>query len=615
MSATDDQPSVTTSDEHELHDNVAVDLINYVRSNTIRNEQQFLLLSFAYATGLFEDTGDYVSSVTIGTSSSGKSHLKDKVDDIFGRLNVMDASTGSEKSLIYDDDWDPADVVSMGELQQPPEELIEFLKRAHGGDEEVVIRSTRGNPSEGFDTEKIVKKSKSYHFTFAQFEADFEFWNRLLKIPVHESESKNKAVGRMVAGHENIHVGDGETEYGYSFTAGTQALREHMASVKQHAPKRAVLPTGDEFGWDVWSVVAPIFNHSRSEVNRIYSMVFNIIKASALLNYKHRERTTTTVTDGDVVREEEALVVAPQDVANVVRCLRALRATTHEIDHKKRAIVEAIKAKSGPDNAIEGVGPISEFLKESDAPEVKASELDAILGDLEDNFLIEINEGAGGDSGKDVYRAFEWDRLGRPNIDAHASLFEDCVDPIDGGDFLSAWSEQRSAIEATADSVLGEASDTTTVRADDGLTTTDDGDASLGSWDETPDTESYTVSPWAKRIHERITPILDGKRIPDMQDVPVESFLGLVSIYNPDLHGVDTAGTMLDPDHEVWDQTHKADAWVTTETAARQEFKQAVSELINEGIITFDEVHDELSDGTPVDVTLDIVDPEQVTAA
>ena len=298
-----------------------------------------------------------------------------------------------------------------------------------------------------------------------------------------------------------------------------------------------------------------------------------------------------------------------------MRCLRALRATTHEIDHEKRAIVEAIKAKSGPDNAIEGVGPISEFLKESDAPEVKASELDAILGDLEDNFLIEINEGAGGDSGKDVYRAFEWDRLGRPNIDAHASLFEDCVDPIDGGDFLSAWSEQRSAIEATADSVLGEASDTTTVRADDGLTTTDDGDASLGSWDETPDTESYTVSPWAKRIHERITPILDGKRIPDMQDVPVESFLGLVSIYNPDLHGVDTSETMLDPDHDVWDQPHKADEWVTTETGARQAFKEAVSELINEGIITFDEVHDELSDGTPVDVTLDVVDPEQVTAA
>ena len=615
MAATGEHSSVADSDGYELHDNVAVDLINYVRSNTIRNEQQFLLLSFAYASGLFANTHDYVSSVTIGTSSSGKSHLKDKVDHIYGKLNVLNASTGTDKALIYDDGWDEADIISMGELQQPPEEMLEFLKRAHGGDEEVVIKSTRGNPASGFETVTIRKQSKAYHMTFAQFEADFEFWNRLLKIPVHESESKNRAVGRMVAGHENIHVGDGETEYGYPFPTGTQALREHMASVKQHAPKRVVLPTGDEFGWDVWAVVAPIFNHSRSEVNRIYSMVFNIIKASALLNYKHRERTTTTVTEGDDVYEKEALVLAPQDVANVMRCLRALRATTHEIDHKKRAIVEAIKAKSGPDNAIEGVGPISEFLKESDAPEVKASELDAILGDLEDNFLIEINEGAGGDSGKDVYRAFEWDRLGRPNIDAHASLFEDCVDPIDGGDFLSAWSEQRSAIEATADSVLGEASATTTVQADDGLSTTDDGDASLGSWDDTPTEQTYTVSPWTKSIHERISPVLDGKRIPDMQDVPVEAFLGLVSLYNPELAGVDTTGTMLDPDHEVWDQTHKPDEWVTTETDARQQFNEAVSECITEGIITFDEVHDELPDGTPVDVTLDIVAPDEVTTS
>jgi hypothetical protein len=72
---------------------------------------------------------------------------------------------------------------------------------------------------------------------------------------------------------------------------------------------------------------------------------------------------------------------------------------------------------------------------------------------------------------------------------------------------------------------------------------------------------------------------------------------------------------MLDPDHEVWDQPHKPDEWVTTETDARQQFNEAVSECITEGIITFDEVHDELPDGTPVDVTLDIVAPDEVTTS
>jgi hypothetical protein len=41
------------SDAYEVHDNVATDLVQFVRSNTIRNEQQFVLLSLAYVSGLF----------------------------------------------------------------------------------------------------------------------------------------------------------------------------------------------------------------------------------------------------------------------------------------------------------------------------------------------------------------------------------------------------------------------------------------------------------------------------------------------------------------------------------------------------------------------------------
>ena len=90
---------------------------------------------------------------------------------------------------------------------------FEFMKRAHGGDDEVVIRSTRGNPSQGFETEVIRKPAKAYHFTYAQFDADFEFWNRLLKVPVHESESKNRAVGRMSESHHGISLGDSDIEW------------------------------------------------------------------------------------------------------------------------------------------------------------------------------------------------------------------------------------------------------------------------------------------------------------------------------------------------------------------------------------------------------------------
>jgi len=148
------------------------------------------------------------------------------------------------------------------------------MKRAHGGDEEVVIRSTRGNPAQGFETEVIRKPAKGYHFTYAQFEADFEFWNRLLKVPVHESESKNRAVGRMAAGHHSISLGDSDVEYGFEFEDGKKALQGHMADVKYNAPKHAVLPNGgDDHDWDCWEIVKPIFNHSQPLSIRIESCV------------------------------------------------------------------------------------------------------------------------------------------------------------------------------------------------------------------------------------------------------------------------------------------------------------------------------------------------------
>jgi len=593
---------------YQRHENVAVDLVQYVRSNTIRNEQQFLLATFAYASGLFDDTHNYISSVLIGTSSSGKTHLKDKVDTLFAECEVMDASAGSDKALIYSEEWDGADIISMGELQQPSEEMLEFMKRAHGGDEEVVIRSTRGNPSDGFEEEVIRKDAKSYHFTYAQFDADFEFWNRLLTIPVHESESKNRAVGRMQAGHTEVTLGGGDVEYGYPFADGTRELQEHFATVKQHAPKHVVLPTGDEHGWDCWEILEPIFKHGRSESNRIYSMVFNLVRASALCNYEYRDRTTKTVDDEGEEREVQALVAAPQDVANISRCLRALRATTHEIDRKKRAIVEAIRLKSGPDNAIEGVEPIREFLKEADAPVVKRDELENILEDLKSNFLIDIDEEAG-EGGSDVFTAFNWDALGIPRIAENEELFAGCTDPMTGEPFMDIWGDVLDNLETTAQDLLqsaeikGEESTDRRPTPRSSARSTDDGDVGLGAYGGGTQDE-IELDDWVEAVCDRIAPVIDGKRLYDLSEVPVEAFLGLTELNDPDRSEVDTAGTMLDPDHTVWDQPDRPDEWVETETGARRTIQEAIDDAIDAGVIRFEAIHAEDDEGMPEDATL-----------
>ncbi len=614
MSASQGSPSpqsiVSDDNDYELSDNVLYDFVQYCRATTIRNEQQMILTILGYISGNFDDPHNYISLVLIGTSSSGKSHVKDKIEELCEFINLFTASTGSAKSLIYDDDWDDADMVSMGELQQPPEEMLEFMKRAHGGDKKVEIKTTQGNPSSGFETVTIVRESKPYAFTYAQMDADFEFWNRLLKVPVHESESKNRAVGAMAFGESGITIPGSDVEYGYEFPDGKERLQAHIADVYENAPGTVYTPEEhkDDPEWSTWDILQPIFNHSRSESNRIYWMIANLVRASAMMCFHDREIITDV--DEETGDEFEAILVEPQDIANVVRCLDALRATTHEIDRKKRAIVKAIRQKSGSDDMIEGVEPIREYLKESDAPEVKQSELEVILEDLEDNFLIEITEG-GGDKNKDVYKAFQWDELGIPRIDEYADLFVDCTDPISGNDFLEEWQEIRGDIGTSAQDLMKQAESDSNIqvsgsRASGSLSSSSSsdgkGNSGLSSFGGGVN-EEVELTDLEENVLERITPIVDGTRIRDMSDVPVESFLGLCSIEDPDLAGVSTEDTLLDPTHDVWDQPDKPDEWVTDETESRRELKNAITALIQKDKVQFDEIHEE-ENGAPVDATL-----------
>jgi len=620
---------LSPDNDYELHENVAVDLVRYVRSNTVRNEEQFLLLALSYVSGFSEDPDDFISSVTIGTSSGGKTHLKDRVDRLFVNCDVMDASSGSDKVLVYSDDWDEADIISMGELQQPSDEMREFMKRAHGGDSEVVIRSTRGNPHDGFHEEVIRKDAKSYHFTYAQMDADFEFWNRLLKIPVHESESKNRAVGRMAFGHEDIGLGD-DVEYGFGFDAGTERLQAHMLDVKRNAPGHVLFPEQvDDAGWNVWSVVKPIFRHARSESNRIYKMVRNLIKASARLNYQHREtrrfeRAETGDEGGREVQTVRATVVEAQDVANVLRCLNALRATTHEIGPRKRAVVEAIKARSDGDGVVDGLEPIVEFMEDSDASQVTRSQLDAILDDLEENYLIERNG--------DAIRARNWDQLGEPNVDAFAEHFSgsfdpgrigestanspnfcrsrpasSCrirdsadfsgsTDPMTGDPFVPSWQDYRAEMMTTGAELL----DTPEVDSESADLDT------VGAADLARELqEMLELADWEATVAGRVADTLDGQRVDGMGDLPVEGFVGVTDPADPDVSGVETDGTLLDPEHDNWQRPDKPDEWANTPTKVRRLVQDTISTLVQEDALSIDQVH-ERQRGRPVDVTLTV---------
>jgi hypothetical protein len=589
---------------YTLSGNVARDLVKYVRGNTIRNEQQFLLTVLGYLTGYFTDSDHYVSGMLIGTSSSGKTHVMKQIEDLFHEDHLYQATTGSDKSLIYDGQWNEAHIASLDELQKMSDILIEFLKSCHGDDENFQYKVTPDSAEkrEAEEVQTIEREAKPYWFLFAQFDADFELNNRLLKVPVHESESKNRAVGMLSADHYYIDTGD-DTDYGYDFVEGTRALQAHIQSIPHKIetdtiPGRVFLPNGDEsvgFDWDVWEIVEPIFNHSRSEVNRIYDMVFNLIRASALLNYKNREKQYLDVPNHDSGRY---IIAEPQDVANVLACRDALLATTHELDDKKRKICSAIEQNTGKGNEAD-MATIVEGLESTDMSMLNRTELRNHLEKLHENYLIEIVQG-GSDDGADTYKFLDWDQLGFARVLEHDELFDDVFDPVSGQPFEQAHEQLRDELETTGQDLTQGAD--TTVSSNENKHDDD--------WFGTGGSQ-VDLDPHEEAVRQYAREALDGTRVTNLDDVPVEALLGLTSLDDPD-RAVDTDGTPLDPTDGCWYQPDRSDDWVEDESDARRYVKEAIRHLIDEGVIVFDEVHEVNKSSEPVDVTFAVLSNEDL---
>lgn len=81
---------------------------------------------------------------------------------------------------------------------------------------------------------------------------------------------------------------------------------------------------------------------------------------------------------------------------------------------------------------------------------------------------------------------------------------------------------------------------------------------------------------WVVEVLGQVQSALDGTRVPGMSQLTVEGFIGLTGPDSPQLITVSTEGSMLDPDHTVWDVDDKADSWVTTEIDARLHIQQAI---------------------------------------
>jgi len=544
--------------DYEISENVVEDLVEYSRSNVIKNEEQFVLIFLSYGSGFMASPDYYVSGVVIGETASGKTHLQGKVEKLYPDPYLYQATSGSDTSIIYDDTWEDAYIAALDELQKPSEKIIEILKSLHGDDEEFRYKVTTDGDGADRGVDEIVRTAMPYWFLYAQHDPDLEMWSRLLKIPVHESSSKNKGVVKKNWGHESIQFND-DTDIDYIRESHDLecALQELVANVPKNA--RVKIPAGEEkFGWDAIEHVEGIFDFSKSETNRASAMVANLVRSSALFNYKNRDIEEIYVEDEDEYKEH--YIAEPQDVANIISCRETLLATTHEINKKKMAICNAIEEKSGGKN-MATIDSIKEYLNERDAPKIKRKQIESMLTELRENYFIERHERAA-ENNKNLYEFKGWGRnLGYVNVDeSFRDVFGDCVNPITGENFVEY-------VERMNEDILSSAKDFGSIEED-----IESGGAQSRISDED---KKYKLRPHVEKILQLLYD-KNGREnnYNDGDEVLTQDMLGIE----------DKSGTLFGEEHEMWEQIGKPDDWVANSKDAVGEIEDTMRELVEFGL-------------------------------
>jgi hypothetical protein len=607
-----DTPSPNELDyDYELSDNVVDDLVQYTRSRTVKNEQQFVLTALGYISGFMDDPKHFVPGVLIGTAGSGKSHLQNTVAELFDDDILYEATTGSEKSIIYDrENWNAALIGNLDELQKPSEDIIEILKGVHGGEDETfVYKVTGGGEGAERGTDGIELEAMPYWFLYAQYEPDFEMWDRLIKVPVHESAEKNDGVARTHWGHSHINFGDDDKDYMYDFEDGTRAIKDHIRDLPRDA--YVEIPAGqEEFNeWDFYGNIKTIFDIDRSETNRVSKMVANLVRASALLNHENREKRRLNVNNDDV---KEAIIAEPQDLANIMSCRETLMATTHQLDRKRRAICLAIEQVGGTQNAAPIKHPddkpsqprsIMGYLRQTNASFVKKTQIVQMLSDLEDNGMIEKLEGAG-DNGRNLYKFTSWQNLGKFDIDDEfKNLFHNTADPFEDRDFIDTARSINQSLTPNASDFM----ESSTVSSGGDEPSEQDGQATLV--EDSNESVELDLVPYQRAVYDLLKENLDGEKLTDLDehDPSPRELLGLVSMGSPD-DETDIDGTILDPTHEVW--MHGPDDWIQSTQQAEQKIEEALRTLTKEGVFKTSTTKSRGSQPLEMKVTIEDIDNE-----
>lgn len=599
--------SVGASSAYELSDNVIDDVVKYSRGNIVANEQQAVVTLLGWLTGWFNDPEHYVNNVVIGTTGSGKTHLVKNMQKLIPPKFRYHATSASSKGLIDDDAWNDDDVrvAIMSEWQKLPNDAREYMKSVAGDDGGFTYKRGQGadDDSDGEDgagAETIEKKPLPYSFTYAQFSMDNEMWTRLFKVYIDETKSVNEATARRHHGHTDIQV-DGS--YGKQYINDVNDVRttltKHIAGmptdVRTHMPE-----------W-VFYAMKPIYDLDRSESKRYTSSIANLIRSSCLANYHTRP---TVMIDG-----HEKYVVKPQDVANILECREVLLGTTHEIETRKFKIIDAIEfATDIGQDAICTIEDIQEYLQsdQSDLSRLGRDHVRELLRELEEAFVVRIHDRYEGSS--HGYELLSLQQIGYPKLVGFKSIdyssddpfmgidgnpdqpFEGVIGPIRGQPISKTVTEMRERFGrdetnslSAVDAMGGSSTDTDSsssesvykTELESSTETESDGQQSLVGGDDL-----YEITdPITATVYDRVVENIEGTTFP--VESGHEHVIGVVDV-GDELSTTDVTDTLMDADHDLWNQPDKPDHWVTNQSQADAKLETAYGELQDSGVLSYE---------------------------
>lgn len=594
-----------TDSDYEVADNFAENLVDSIRSDMIGNEEPYLLMHAGYATGLLPRVDSYNAIEVQGASGSGKSDLKQNVDNRWPKHWLLRITDTSDKGLIDDERWNGVYIFSGDEWQKMPSSAVEILKSAYGDDADEEgwgYKYTRNtSQQDGDDTQELKKQTLPFVTLIADENesrgTDHELGTRTVTLRVEDNEELNEAVSQAMWGARNISLPDRDNDYNYKFEDGKAVIDRHIANIPRFEYRRQNVPDGwatnqqytypviipfddsrewpsphGPINWNAHKVAKPMFSFKRTESKRASKSIRNFVRGWTVLNYHNREVINM---DG-----REWLVAAPQDLGNVIATRETLLGVTHNFDENKMAVIRAL---TDPENGVGGAGPtggvaapiqdIHEYLEEyAEVTSVSEPHLrNVILQDMADRFLITVHEHET-ENGAHLYEYHGGSTFGHPNVDEYPDIFDNVTDPIRDQPIRDTIGEMKQRLDTRTSSGVFSGSggmDTAMGGGDDNETESDSaGDEGLsafgGGVDEEDDVE---LTETEQHVRDALQETVDDCRITqsDKDDLKVSHMVGATPVEyyanddgfqfvrpeRPPKDG-DKDGTVLDTDHANW---------------------------------------------------------------